>query len=84
MGNFRSSGGSIDVTNPGTIDSRGVVDWNIGYWGPFKLELRLFHVTRQLEPQLHQNFIGESNEQLALIAPIGGDDTLPVVLFQLE
>ena len=32
-------GGSIDVTDPGTIDSRGVVDWNVGYWGPSKSEL---------------------------------------------
>ena len=32
-------GGSIDVTNPGTIDSRGVVDWNMGYWGPFQIRV---------------------------------------------
>ena len=72
-------GGSTQETNPGTIDSRGVVRWNKDYWGKFQIQVTPVSCDSSTgTPVLSDVFeIGEKNEQLALIAPIGGDSTLP-------
>ena len=72
-------GGSTQETNPGTIDSRGVVRWNKDYWGKFQIQVTPVSCDSSTgTPVLSDIFeIGESNDQLALIAPIGGDSTLP-------
>ena len=72
-------GGSITETNPGVIYSNGVVDWNKDYWGDFQVKVTPVSCDSSTgTPVLSDIFtINERNDQLPLIAPLGGDANLP-------
>ena len=72
-------GGSISETNPGVILSNGVVEWNKDYWGDFQVRVTPVSCDSSTgTPVLSDIFtINERNDQMPLIAPIGGNGTLP-------